>query len=1108
MTYGKIITNKGIISTDVSLRPLGSGTYKVKGLIKCKGIDLGSITEHPEMFGGISMEANIDGSASSVEKFALNLTGKIDSIEINRYKYRNIALNGLITEKTWDGNIKIQEDNINMDLLGAFNFSQKLPVLNFTMNLYHANLFKLNIDKADTSSSLALLLTANMKGNNIDNLDGEINLSNSILHRFKDTLQIKEISVKTFKKDNSQAITIRTDFIDANLYGQYNFAGIRDIVKLKLSQLMPSKFSKPAQEIMSDKNNFVFDISFRNTDKINSFLKTGVLLSEKSSINGSFFPDSIITVSFKSKTLSIINNTFNDLSIDGSIKDTTSKVIISSPVSTVTGLSEIKDLQITFSTLPDKFFLTTSWDNNEKVGNRGIFKAEGQFEKVSPEQKNAILKIGILPGELYLSNSLWKIDSSLIRIDSSSIKINRLFIRSNDNYLLAKGAISMDPVDTMELDFNGISLDPLNRLYERRLSTDPNAIRLNIGGVLKGNIAITDIYKHFMFESDITVKDFRILGSQFGDIKIGSVWNEQSRVADLNLSNNLDGKKLFDINGYYNPKIEQVSLAAVVNKLPIDFLNPLLKMFASGISGTATGKLHFSGDFNKPVLTGSIMGEDASMKIDYLQTRYTFNDSIILNSEGILFNNIQSFDDKGNIATFNGAVYHKYFKDFSVDLTINENGCMVLNTRPKDNDLFYGTAFATGVTSIKSKGGGLSFNISAKTGKGTKFFIPLKTGSSVSDKSFINFVDMKTNNKIVEQDKLPVLYSSKTAMDINFDLEVTPDAVVQLIFDSKAGDVMEGTGSGNLNISLNPKGEFRMYGDYIIEDGHYLFTLGSLLNKRFTVQSGGRISFNGKMEDAEVDIKAVYKTKASLSDIMPDLPDQKLKERIPVECQLNLTGSLFKPVVGFDIYLPTANEEVRAYLRSMIKSDEEMSRQFLFLLVMNSFYADPSTRTSQSTTDIGTATVGVTTTEMLSNQLSNWLSQISNDFDIGINYRPGSTAMPNSQEVQVALSTQILNDKVVINGNFDYGTSQTNYTGSPNNNAITGAFDIEVKITDRIRFKVFNRSNDNFYIDNGIQYTQGVGLFYKQDFTKFRDLFIKSGKNKKKGTTDSIPATR
>jgi hypothetical protein len=227
-------------------------------------------------------------------------------------------------------------------------------------------------------------------------------------------------------------------------------------------------------------------------------------------------------------------------------------------------------------------------------------------------------------------------------------------------------------------------------------------------------------------------------------------------------------------------------------------------------------------------------------------------------------------------------------------------------------------------------------------------------------------------------------------------------------------------------------------------------------------------------------------------------PDPKFKERIPVECQLNLTGNLFNPVIGLDIFLPTADEETRAYLRSMIKSDEDMSRQFLFLLVMNKFYADPMAGTSQSTADMGSATVGVTTTEMLSNQVSNWLSQISNDFDIGVVYRPGSTALPNSQDVNVALSTQVLNDKVVLNGNFDYGGSQSTTNSTTGNNAISGAFNVEFKITEKIRFKVFNRSNDNFYIDNGIQYTQGVGLFFRQDFNKFKDLFKKQEKSNMK----------
>ena len=246
--------------------------------------------------------------------------------------------------------------------------------------------------------------------------------------------------------------------------------------------------------------------------------------------------------------------------------------------------------------------------------------------------------------------------------------------------------------------------------------------------------------------------------------------------------------------------------------------------------------------------------------------------------------------------------------------------------------------------------------------------------------------------------------------------------------------------------------------------------------------------FNGDLDNAEIDIKAIYKLKASLYEI---LGDENFKDRVPVECQLNLSGNLFNPVVGFNIYLPTQDEKTRTYVRNAISTDEELSRQFLYLLVMNSFYASAGT-SATSTSTKGTSAMAVTTTEMLSNQLSNWLSQISNDFDIGFVYRPGSGNKDiNPQEVQVALSTQLLNDKVVINGNFDVrGTG----SGSDNTNQITGDFDAEVKITQKLNFKVFNRYN-NPYTGKGVDYTQGIGVFFKQDFNRFSDLVRKKVKS-------------
>jgi len=493
----------------------------------------------------------------------------------------------------------------------------------------------------------------------------------------------------------------------------------------------------------------------------------------------------------------------------------------------------------------------------------------------------------------------------------------------------------------------------------------------------------------------------------------------------------------------------------------------------------------------QPLLTGAIKVDDASMKIDFLQTRYSFSDSIRFTRKGIEFRNIKIFDEKKNQGTLNGILAHNSFKDFSIDLNLNVNKMMVLNTKQKDNETFYGTAYATGYAGIKGATDKLSFRISARTEDNTAFYVPLTSSETVSEYPYIIFVDTKKEKEAEKaREDMFVKKEKKSNMELNFDLEVTPEAEVQLIMDSKAGDVIRGTGAGKLNISLNNKGEVKMSGDYIIEDGDYLFTLGNILNKRFSVEEGGTISWNGSLTDANINLKAIYRLKAALYDIYP--ADDALKERIPVECQLNLSEKLMNPVIGFNIYLPTADEETREYLRSAINTEEEISRQFLYLLVMNSFYPDPSLyTTAPPSTTQGTAAIGVTTTEMLSNQLSNWLSQISNDFDIGFNYRPGNEITP--QEVEVALSTQLLNDKVILNGNFDVGGKQSNTQASN----ISGDFDIEFKITEKLRFKVFNRSNDNLFYETS-PYTQGFGIFFRRDFNKLKDLFILPEKKKKK----------
>ena len=159
-------------------------------------------------------------------------------------------------------------------------------------------------------------------------------------------------------------------------------------------------------------------------------------------------------------------------------------------------------------------------------------------------------------------------------------------------------------------------------------------------------------------------------------------------------------------------------------------------------------------------------------------------------------------------------------------------------------------------------------------------------------------------------------------------------------------------------------------------------------------------------------------------------------------------------------------------------------------------------------TGIG-ASAGVTGSELLSNQLSNWLSQMNKDFDIGVNYRPNDQI--SGDEYEVALSTQILNDKVTIHTNVDLiGNHPTTTT---NTNNIVGDFDVGVKLNQsgKLNLKVFNRSNTIFLYDIA-PYTQGIGLSYREEFNTLSGLlrqYLNKLNRKSKDTTKvSVPVNK
>jgi hypothetical protein len=191
------------------------------------------------------------------------------------------------------------------------------------------------------------------------------------------------------------------------------------------------------------------------------------------------------------------------------------------------------------------------------------------------------------------------------------------------------------------------------------------------------------------------------------------------------------------------------------------------------------------------------------------------------------------------------------------------------------------------------------------------------------------------------------------------------------------------------------------------------------------------------------------------------------------------------PNITYDILTPNADMQVKGVVQNF--TEEEKNLQFISLLLANSFI--------QTNSQSPGNTVGVnagSSFEALTSQMNYYLSQINEDVDVGLNYRPNNDFTSN--ELELALSTQMLNDRVLINLNGYTEFGQENPSGqavdSKSNNDFSGDITVEVKLNKQgnLRLKGFSRSNDD-PLDEKQGNTNGVGLFFSKEFDSLRKLF-------------------
>ncbi len=1085
VAYGNFYSDAGNFKTDLSLRKdKKSGLLTYEGNLEANKIQAGKLLANEGMLGTVNFNMNISGTGLSFKTADVKFSGTIDSLVYNRYTYSHIEVQGGLDQKIFTGNLKLNDPNANLNFNGMVNLSQDIPNYNFNAWVENVHLGKLNFSNRDSNSVLKAQLKIDFSGNKPDNIVGNAQISNTSYLENGTTYLMKNLSLNsTIEKDSSKTLQFRSDFVDADFKGRFIFKDLVKSVTQFIDGYIPTFMANPSNTTHAEEDQqFTFSLNLINSRDLCKLFVPNLKIAPNSSISGKYSSvKSNLSINVKSNYIIFKNYLIDNFQISGvtqpdrfSIHTFGERFFINNTVvfDSLDIATDIKTDSVKFAVLWTD--LDTSARSTGNISGNVEFPVSG-FYKICLNQSN-----------ITINDSTWTTNSNnFISIDSNNITVNNLIFKHKDQELLIAGKISHQSDKKLSVNFSNFNLSNFDKVI------DPESAQFS--GIMNGTLEISKVYETPEFISNLMVKNFGFNGDKLGDAIINSKWDNAKNAIYANLeiiySGNYTENKPIIANGYFYPKADKDNFAfdVYLENFKLKSIQHYVRGFCSSLVGKASGKLHLGGKANHPELTGKVMLQRTIMKIDYTNTEYNFADEISFSPNSINFNNITVSDDYGNKAIVTGKVIHDGFRNFSLDFLVEPRKFLSLNTNGGQNKNFYGKVFTTGSLKIKGPVEDLVLEATASPNKGSLFVVPISKEGTLKENNFISFVSKSVQQNIDSE------FVNTSDISLYFDLLVNQDATVQINFDPQSGGTLKANGDGNLKIEVPKKGGFQMSGEYVLNDGDYYFNLQNIINKRFKIEKGGTIKWNGDPYDADINIRAIYRTKASLNDIAKGEDSSVYSKRIPIESILALSGKLANPTIKFNFDLPNSDNTVKSFVYNSIDTtnEQEMLRQTFSLLVMNRFMPTANSKTGNA---LGSG-VEVTSTEIISTQLSNWLSQISKDFDIGVKYQSGDKL--SNEELQVALSTQLFNDRVVIDGNIGVGGGSTaNLAGKQNANQIVGDVQVEVKITQDGRFRVvaFNRANNNLLNYNTSLYTQGVGLFYRREFNKLSDLFRKSQK--------------
>ena len=1048
--------------------------------IETEGLDIGSLLDNPKL-GTAIFNLDIDGNRDKAD-----ITGTIASFDFSDYTYQDIDIAGQVSPQGYDGHFSINDENLNMVFDGTLNgLDTKQLLANLELTVANCNPHALHLTEAHAGETYAFHANANLQGSSIQDITGDLQLDSIHLVQPDRDIFINKIHARAKETDrNHKHVEVESDFLQAELDGDIDYREVVPSLTTLLAQHVPSLVKAPAHKPVNSQ--FTFNAVLTDAPLLHLLLNKDFAFHSPIQLNGNVnVPNAGSSLHLNAPSVNYEGGIYENIALH--YNGTAQQCDMDLSLHQLDQNNYRTKLNLSAKAHEDRILSQLQWDKRGEKPISGNIHAVATFVDSLSHTKS---HISLLPSTVSFNDSVWQLAPSSIDIYGKKITCHHLKLsHGSDRFININGQVSEQPTDAITAELSRIDISYLQALTRFK--------NVKFGGLTSGTAHVSNVFAEPQLDANLHLTDFTIRDGVIGSGDVTAKWNnaEKSIVIDgvLHDQDEANIPSTTTVNGFIVPSTKAMELNIGIKDTSAEFLNGFLGRTFRDIKGKVNGEIQILGPTNDVNIVGNVSADiDMTLKATGVTYHVDPRDSLHMRPFLFSFDNMRIYDKHHNQGIVNGTLAHRNMKNFEYHFDVDLSRMLAYEATTFNADKFMGTIFANGHMTVDGHDGHpLHINADMTPTRGSMFAYDSASPDAITKTSFISFRDPSLSSldtTLVASDPTSdYTYRGDIYMDVN--IHLTPDCEIKLRMDNVEDGYISTHGTGTLQAHYHNKSPFTLNGVYDITSGSYRLYLQDVIHRDLALQQGSRVVFNGNPFDADIHLICWHTLNSvPLTDLTPTASFGNNK--VKVICILDITGQLGNMAFNFDLQLPNVSEETRQLVRSLISTEEEMNMQMIYLLGLGRFYTNEYARatgegsSSSAVNSLLSSTISGQINQMLSNVIgtdSKW------NFGTGL-----STGELGWQDLDIEgiLSGRLLDDRLLINGNFGYRDNALTQNAS-----FIGDFDVKWRIrpNGNTYLKAYNQNNDRYFTKSTLN-TQGIGVSFQKDFDKWPSLFSRKKK--------------